>query len=164
MSDVLEYKGYQATVDFEDGRIVIQVLHVRDHLTTETHDASKVEAEFHALVDEYLADCEEIGKNPDKQYSGTFNVRIAPDLHKKCAWFAVSRQISLNELVGRALEGVLVEAEAAARTVRENWEAAPEMISQVSESNVVVKLRKTSRSEDEIVVAWGEAIAKERRH
>ena len=34
-------------------------------------------------LDDYLAFCEEVGKSPEKEYKGTFNVRISPERHKE---------------------------------------------------------------------------------
>ncbi|MCD8323787.1 MAG: type II toxin-antitoxin system HicB family antitoxin, partial [Clostridiales bacterium] len=44
------------------------------------------------------------GKNPDKEFKGTFNVRIPPDLHKKLALKANAKNESLNSMVVRAIE------------------------------------------------------------
>ena len=47
--------------------------------------------------------CEKIGKNPDKEFKGTFNVRIPPELHKKAALAAAKQKITLNQYVIKAL-------------------------------------------------------------
>ena len=44
-----------------------------------------MENEFHASVDDYLEWCKEYGVEPEKPYSGKFNVRISPLLHDKIA-------------------------------------------------------------------------------
>jgi predicted HicB family RNase H-like nuclease len=100
----LEYKGYQATVEYEEGRLVIHVLHVRDHLVAECMDAAKVEEEFHALVDEYIEDCAAIGKEPDKPFKGVFNVRISPELHRESVKAATAEGRTLNDFVASALD------------------------------------------------------------
>jgi len=104
MTTPLEYKGYQANVEYQDGTLVIEVLHVQDHLVAECKDASEVEMEFRALIDEYIADCVEIGKDPEKPFKGIFNVRVKPELHRQCAKAAAAHGIALNEFVGRALD------------------------------------------------------------
>jgi predicted HicB family RNase H-like nuclease len=54
-------------------------------------------------VDEYLAFCAENGKQPEKPFKGSFNVRIKADLHRQAAQAAFARGISLNTLVEDAI-------------------------------------------------------------
>ena len=58
---------------------------------------------FHAAVDDYLAFCEEKGKNPEKPFKGTFNVRVGAELHERAALKAAERNESLNQFVIEAL-------------------------------------------------------------
>jgi hypothetical protein len=45
-----------------------------------------------------------LGKEPDKEFKGTFNIRISPELHRKAALKANQLGISLNQLVSDAIE------------------------------------------------------------
>ena len=56
---------------------------INDLVDFECEDLKGVEKEFHEAVDDYLEFCKEVGKEPDKEYKGTFNVRISPELHKR---------------------------------------------------------------------------------
>lgn len=105
MANVLNYKGYFAKIEYsaED-----QVLHgkiegIADLVTFESDLASEIEQEFHSAVDDYLLFCEEMGKEPDKAYKGSFNIRISPELHKTIAMVACRKGVSLNETVEQAL-------------------------------------------------------------
>jgi predicted HicB family RNase H-like nuclease len=49
--------------------------------------------------------CAEAGKYPDKEFKGSFNVRISPDLHRRISINAAQEGITLNQYVVRALEG-----------------------------------------------------------
>lgn len=100
----VRYKGYQGSVTFEDGRLIIQVMHIDDFLTSECTDASNVDAEFVQLVDGYLDTCKRYGRDPAPPFKGTFNVRIPPELHKKIAYAAADSDESLNSWVAQALE------------------------------------------------------------
>jgi predicted HicB family RNase H-like nuclease len=100
---VVTYRDYQAEVAFSDGRILIVVLHVKDFLSAECDSAREVEAVFHQLVDDYLEDCKATGREPAKPYSGKFNVRIDPALHKKAAMIAAESEDSLNAFVEQAV-------------------------------------------------------------
>lgn len=106
MSILSPYKGYQAKVEYseEDKLIIGEVVGIRDSLNFHAEKAEEVESMFHQCVDNYLAFCAEIGVNPDKTYSGTFNVRIGAELHRIAEQEAIKREISLNQLVVQALE------------------------------------------------------------
>ena len=56
---------------------------INDFVNFECADIQNVEKEFHEAVDDYLEFCKEVGKEPDKEYKGSFNVRISLELHKK---------------------------------------------------------------------------------
>ena len=55
-------------------------------------------------IDEYLEDCQAIGKHPEKPFSGRFNLRISPALHRQAVAHAKKEGISLNTLVEQALQ------------------------------------------------------------
>lgn len=69
--------------------------------------AKEIENEFHAAVDDYLAFCEEVGKQPQKEFSGTFNVRVSSELHRRAAQKAQEESVPLNRVVESALEEYL---------------------------------------------------------
>ena len=52
-----------------------------DYVDFQTSNIADVEKEFHCAVDDYLIFCSEVEKEPEKEYKGTFNVRIKPELH-----------------------------------------------------------------------------------
>lgn len=102
--NVVEYKGFQGSVDWEDNRLVIQVLHVDDFLTTECTDAKLVQVAFQDLVDDYLETCAELGKKPNKPFKGSFNVRVDPSVHRRAAMSAASNGQSLNAWIAEAIQ------------------------------------------------------------
>jgi non-homologous end joining protein Ku/predicted HicB family RNase H-like nuclease len=103
----VRYRDYQGEVEYDHGKLVLRILHINDLITTEVDDATKVEAAFAELVDDYLASCVELGKEPDRPFKGLFNVRVPPDLHKKAAFAAASEAVTLNAYVTEALENKL---------------------------------------------------------
>jgi predicted HicB family RNase H-like nuclease len=100
---VLKYKDFQGSVSFEDGRLVIQILHIDDLIVAECDSASKVEQTFQELVDDYLETCAASGKEPCKPFRGSFNVRVDPHLHKEAAMAAAAERGSLNAWVEAAM-------------------------------------------------------------
>ena len=106
MKNVLEYKGYFAKIEYsaEDMVLCGKIEGIRDLVNFESSDPSQIEFEFHSAVDDYLELCEELGVSPDKAYSGTFNIRVNPEIHRTAAMTAEKRGLSLNQLVSQAIE------------------------------------------------------------
>jgi len=100
----LHYKEFQGSVDFEDGRLVIRILHIDDLVTTEIDSAAQAQASFEELVDDYVQTCIELKKEPCKPFKGTFNVRVSPELHRQVAMAATDNSQSMNGWISDALE------------------------------------------------------------
>ena len=79
MKNILEYKGYHTKVEVDMESMVAygKIEGINDLVTFETKNLSEVTKEFENAVDDYLEFCKEVGKAPDKEYKGTFNVRIS---------------------------------------------------------------------------------------
>lgn len=104
-NDILTYKGYSTRVLYsvEDRILYGKIEGIADLINFESDTPDGVEAAFHEAVDDYLAFCEEIGQEPDKEYKGTFNVRIDPKLHKEIDRAAHAEGISMNQYIANAL-------------------------------------------------------------
>ena len=105
-NNMLEYKGYHTRVEFDAQSMVLhgKIEGIVDLVCFEAENASEIENEFHSAVDDYLIFCEEQGKSPDKEYKGTFNVRMSSELHKALAMYAYRNNMSLNQIVVQACE------------------------------------------------------------
>ena len=105
----LEYKGYLGAADLSeaDGVFNGKLAFIRDLVTYESDTAAGLVRAFHEAVDDYLADCAEEGREPDKPFKGLFNVRTKPELHRAYAQIAAERGVSLNEVITDALENAL---------------------------------------------------------
>lgn len=105
-NNILEYKGYHTRVEYDAVDFVIRgkIEGINDFVEFECEDLKAVELEFHQAVDDYLEFCAEVGKTPEKEYKGSFNVRISPELHKKLAIMASKNGESLNCSVEKAIE------------------------------------------------------------
>ena len=119
MSNVLEYKGYHTKVqyDADSNSLHGKIEGIKDFVNFETENIADVENEFHEAVDDYLALCEEIGKYHDKEFRGTFNVRINPALHRELALEADKRELSMNQLVEKAIDCYLHNKTSPASTI-----------------------------------------------
>ncbi|MCL2529794.1 MAG: type II toxin-antitoxin system HicB family antitoxin [Coriobacteriia bacterium] len=102
----LEYKGYRGNVEFSaaDRCFFGRILGIRSLVTYEGTDVDSIEREFQASVDEYLDLCEQEGISPDKEYSGLFQVRVSPEIHRELAIKAEASGKKLNTIAAEALE------------------------------------------------------------
>ena len=112
MNNILEYKGYHTKVEFDSHDFTLRgkIEGINDLVNFECENINDVKNVFEEAVDDYLEFCKEVGKEPEKEYKGTFNIRIEPELHKKIAVLASKRGETLNATVQRAIaEYVLSE-------------------------------------------------------
>ena len=77
---------------------------INDFINFESDNPKSIEQEFQLAVDDYLEFCQDVGKDPDKEYKETFNIRIKPELHKKLALLASKNEESLNTTVEKAIQ------------------------------------------------------------
>lgn len=105
----LTYKGYIGSIEvsIEDACLHGRILFIDDLVTYEGDNVTELRAAFQDAVDRYLNHCERVGKLANKPYSGTFNVRIGPDLHSKAARVAHQKSIKLNEFVKLAIQAAI---------------------------------------------------------
>lgn len=105
MNNTIEYKGYIGSVEFseEDRLFFGKVMGIRSLISYEGENAADLISDFHGAIDDYLSICEAEGKEPEKAYKGSFNIRISPELHKQLVVCSTSRQMSLNSFVESAL-------------------------------------------------------------
>ena len=110
MKDVLTYKGFMGTVHFsaEDKVFHGKIEGIDDLVTFEGHSVEELIKAFHNEVDDYIALCKEMGKEPIRSYKGSFNVRISPEMHRKAVEKATKKGLSLNQFVQTAIEKELV--------------------------------------------------------
>ena len=103
--NLLHYKGYSAKPEYsvEDKVFYGKILGIDDLVDFYSENAKNIETEFQKAVDDYLTFCAEIGKEPQKEYSGMFNVRIPPELHRKLSMAAQSEGVSLNKVVEQVI-------------------------------------------------------------
>ena len=101
----LHYKNYTGSVNFSEEDAVFhgKVIGIKALVSFEGDSVSAITSDFHKAVDEYLKFCAAKGKEPEKPFKGSFNVRISTDLHRKLALTASARGVSLNTLVEDAI-------------------------------------------------------------
>ena len=106
---MMEYKGFIGKVDFDDvaGIFHGEVLNTRDVITFQGTTVAEIEKAFTESIDDYMNWCKQEGVEPEKPYSGKFNLRLSPELHREIAITAKKLNISINNFVEKALKDEL---------------------------------------------------------
>ena len=107
--ETIKYKGFigSVNVSVKDNCIYGKILFINDLVTYEADSIDQLKAEFKAAVDDYVETCRELGIEPLKSLSGSFNVRIGPNLHQKLTMQAIGEEKTLNTLVIEAVKQYL---------------------------------------------------------
>jgi predicted HicB family RNase H-like nuclease len=61
-------------------------------------------------VDDYPKTCDEQGRQPEKPFKGSFNIRISPQLHQRIASQAAGKGMTINRYIAEILEHHTVDA------------------------------------------------------
>jgi predicted HicB family RNase H-like nuclease len=103
---VFEYKGYAASIEFDDEARLFhgEVVGTRDVVTFEGASVDELERAFRDSVDDYLEFCRQRGEEPDKPFSGNVPLRIGPDLHRRVYLAAASSGMSVNAWLSTVIE------------------------------------------------------------
>ncbi len=106
MSNTLAYKGYTASMVFDaDDKIIVgRVLDVDDIITFHGESVAEFEANFHAVMDDYLTACAKLGSAPEKPASGKLMLRVAPSVHAAAVKAAARSGVSLNKWAEQVLQ------------------------------------------------------------
>ncbi len=106
MKDVMIYKDYIGSVHYstDDEVFFGKIEGINDLISFEGSSVTELKAAFEEAVEDYLELCNLNGKEPEKMYKGSFNIRIRPELHKQAAQRALMEGKSLNQYVEEAIE------------------------------------------------------------
>ena len=103
---MLIYKGYMGHVEFDDEADIFhgEVMNTRDVITFQGKTVAEIKKAFRESVDDYLAFCKERNEEPEKPFSGKFNLRIDPELHRQVYIAAKHHKVSLNQWIAEAIK------------------------------------------------------------
>lgn len=84
---ILNHSGFTAEVGYEDGDRLMHgsVINTRAVLHFAGGNIEELRQAFADTIADYRAWCKERGVEPEKPYSGTLSLRIAPELHRRVA-------------------------------------------------------------------------------
>ncbi len=103
--NTMNYKNYAARIEYseEDDCFVGHIAGINDVIGFHADSVKALHKAFEEAVDDYLASCKKIGREPQKPYSGKIMLRIPPELHARAAMLAEARGKSLNSWVTELL-------------------------------------------------------------
>jgi predicted HicB family RNase H-like nuclease len=102
----MTHKGYAARVEYseDDECFVGHIAGIRDAVGFHGESVIELRAAFEEAVDDYLATCAKLGREPNHPYSGQFRLRLKPELHARAAIAAETGGKSLNAWVSEVIE------------------------------------------------------------
>jgi len=106
---MMEYKGYIGIVEYDSDAKLFHgdVVNTRDVITFQGTTVAEIEKAFTESIDDYMNWCKQEGVEAEKPYSGKFNLRLSPELHREIAITAKKLNLSINNFVEKALKDEL---------------------------------------------------------
>lgn len=103
--NTMAYKGYTGKFEYDPEADIFhgEVLHLSDVITFQGRSIDELKQALADSVEDYLDFCAEEGRQPQKAFSGRFNIRISPELHQRIATEAAMSGKSLNAWLSESL-------------------------------------------------------------
>jgi predicted HicB family RNase H-like nuclease len=97
----MKYQGYAARIEYsdDDGLFIGHVAGIRDVIGFHGESVGELRVAFEEAVDDYLATCEKLGREPQRPFSGKLSLRLDPQLHAQVAIKAELNNQSINQWV-----------------------------------------------------------------
>lgn len=101
----MKHKGYTGYVVYDDEAHIFhgEVVGLKAVITFQGTTADEIEQAFRDSVDDYIEWCQKRGKEPEKAYSGKFNLRMPPEQYIKIAAQAPQEGLSINAYILKKL-------------------------------------------------------------
>jgi predicted HicB family RNase H-like nuclease len=102
----IKYGDYIATIEFDPDIDMFfgNVVNLSGPVTFYGKSTDELKGEFEKSIQVYLDVCREQGIEPEKPYSGRFNIRMTPQQHRRFSQIAAVERKSLNAWVLEVLE------------------------------------------------------------
>ena len=101
-------EGSSPVYDDEAGCFYGEILGLRDVVTFKGTSVKELQKSFKESIDDYLAFCARMKKEPDIPASGRLVLRLAPEVHSHAIITAKTRGMSLNSWVVEAVKEKLM--------------------------------------------------------
>lgn len=104
--NVMTHNGYSARVEYDDDDLIFwgRLAGINDVIGFHGDNVKDLRAAFEEAVDDYLDHCMDVGKEPQKPYSGKMMFRVAPETHRRAALAAELAGKSMNQWAEDALD------------------------------------------------------------
>lgn len=102
----MNYKGYIGYVEHDEEADILfgRVLNTNDVITFEGKSIEEIKQAFQDSVDDYLEFCKELGKEPEKTFSGKLLYRTTPKVHRQITIAATKQNKSINAWLDEAIK------------------------------------------------------------
>ncbi len=119
MTDVLTHGGYSAKIEFDaQDRIFFgRIAGIEDGVGFHADTVDGLIHAFREAVDDYLATCAKIGREPQRPYSGRLMLRVDPLVHAGAVRAAQLAGQSLNQWSEHVLAAAAEQAAGGATAV-----------------------------------------------
>ena len=103
---MMNYKNYIGHVNYDYEAKIFhgEIINTRDVITFQGKSVAELEKAMRNSVDDYIKWCREEGEEPERPYSGKFNIRISPELHRQLAIVSRANNMSQNKFIENVLE------------------------------------------------------------
>ena len=102
---IITYKGYtgKVEIDIDSGFLHGRILDINDVITFQGKTIEEIKQDFQDGVDDYLEFCADLGREPDRFYSGNLPFRTTPDHHRLISLAAKQADKSINAWMDEVL-------------------------------------------------------------
>ncbi len=106
---MMKLDGYSAKIEYdaELDNFRGEILGLNGGADFYGSNPKQLRTEFRKSLQVFLQVCKEKGIEPNRCYSGKFNLRITPELHEQLAFAAEAKGMSINTLAQKALQKVV---------------------------------------------------------
>lgn len=93
------YKGYAARIEYSDDDqcFIGHIAGINDIVGFHGDSVKELKVAFHNAVNDYLATCKKLDREPQKPYSGRMMLRVPPEVHAHAMMMAQAHGKSLNQ-------------------------------------------------------------------
>lgn len=105
MKNMIEIQGHKAVIDYDPELELFrgEFVGLSGGADFYAADITGLKTEGAKSLEVYLAECEANQIDPFRVFSGKFNVRLDPELHRAATEAAHAEGVSLNRLVEKAI-------------------------------------------------------------
>jgi predicted HicB family RNase H-like nuclease len=107
--NAMTYKGYTTKIEYssEDDCLIGHILGIQDIVGFHGDSVEEARQAFEETVDDYLDICVQMGKKPQKPFSGKILLRVQPEDHALLAMKAQMEGKSVNSMLAEAVKTII---------------------------------------------------------